>query len=234
MFFQTFERFWTARGMQWLGRLATLGMLAVLAWLCARIFWSLSTAATPEPSVAIELDPARAAQAVAARHLFGEAASPAANTAVAQSSALPDITLRGVIAPVRPGQPAVAVLAIAGKASISVREGEEAMPGVSLHRVLARQVELKHNGQIQSLALPEKGKTGAEKSPGPASASPGASPQNVAPQATPTQGTAPQTAAAQSTASQNSPTQNTTPQNTAAQSPAPQDTGRRARQRSTE
>jgi hypothetical protein len=114
----------------------------------------------------METDAARAAQTVAAQHLFGEPAAPKA--AIAPAQALPDITLRGVIAASGPRQPAVAVLAIGGKPSISVREGEEVMPGVSLRRVLARQVELErsgHSGQIQSLSLPESRKPGAQTPP---------------------------------------------------------------------
>jgi type II secretion system (T2SS) protein C len=129
-------------------------MLALLAWLGASIFWALTAPATPEPVVGIEVDPGRTAQAVAARHLFGEAPPPGA--AVAQASAPTDIKLQGVIAPTRPGQPAVAVLAIAGKPSVSIREGDDVMPGVRVNRVFAREVELKRDGQIQSLHLPDR------------------------------------------------------------------------------
>jgi hypothetical protein len=159
MFSLRFWRFTPARALHWAGWLATLAMLALLAWLGARVFWSLYTPATAAPVVVMETDAARAAQTVAAQHLFGEPA--AAKAAIAQPQALPDITLRGVIAASGPRQPAVAVLAIGGKPSISVREGEEVMPGVSLRRVLARQVELERSGQVQSLSLPESRKPGA-------------------------------------------------------------------------
>ncbi|HSQ04459.1 MAG TPA: type II secretion system protein N [Burkholderiales bacterium] len=140
--------------MKWLSAAATLAMLALLAWLGASIFWRLTTPATVEPVVAIETNPARIAQTVTARHLFGEAPPPSA--VLAKGKAPTDIKLRGVIAPSRPGQPAVAVLSIGGKASISVREGEEPVPGITLHRVFAREVEIKRNGQIQSLSLPDR------------------------------------------------------------------------------
>ncbi len=149
-----FARVPAARAVRWLGIIATLVMLALLAWLGAGIFWSLRTPSTPEPVLAVETDPARAAQTIASRHLFGEA--PAAGAAVAKARILPDIKLRGVIAATRPGQPAVAVLAIGGKTSVSIREGDEAAPGVTVHRVYARTVELKRDGVVQSLSLPDR------------------------------------------------------------------------------
>ena len=157
-----FARFSTARTLRWLGWLASLAMLALLAWLGARMFWSLTTPATPEPPTAIELDPARAAQTITAHHPFGEA--PAKTAVAAQRAAPADIALRGVIAAARPGQPSVAVIAIGGKAPVSVREGDEAAPGVSVHRVLARQVEIRRDGQILSLSLPDKDKPSTDRS----------------------------------------------------------------------
>jgi len=138
-------------------------MLALLAWLGAGIFWSIRTPSTPVPVVAIETDPARAAQTIAAHHLFGEA--PAAGAAIAKARILPDIKLRGVIAATRPGQPAVAVLAIGGKASVSIREGDEAVPGVTVHRVYARAVELERDGEVQSLSLPDRQPAAASQQP---------------------------------------------------------------------
>jgi general secretion pathway protein C len=154
-----------ARLLQWSGALALAAMIAMLAWLGANIFWSLTTPATPTPVVAIETDPVRAAQSITARHLFGEA--PQAGAAVVKAVVLPDITLRGVVAPSRPGRPGIAVLAVAGKPPISVREGEEVVPGVTLHRVLPRSVELERGRQVQSLALPERA-TPAQPAPPPA------------------------------------------------------------------
>ncbi|MGE5524398.1 MAG: type II secretion system protein N [Rhodospirillaceae bacterium] len=138
---------------QWLGVLALVGMLALLAWLAASIFWSLTGPAVAPPVVAIETDPARAAQGIAARHLFGEASEAGA---VVKAVGVPDIALRGVVAPTREGRPGVAVLAVTGKPPISVREGDEIVPGVTLHRVLPRSVELERGRQVQTLSLPER------------------------------------------------------------------------------
>jgi len=154
------ETAWRALG--WLATLATVGLLA---WTAASIFWSLTAPATPEPAVGLEVDPQRAAQSIASRHPFGEAPAVQANTPAAQRSTPGDIALRGVIAPMQKGQPAVAVLAIAGKPAISVREGEEAMPGIIVHRVHAREVEIKRDGQIQSITLPDRTKAGTDKPP---------------------------------------------------------------------
>ena len=153
-----------ARVAQWAGILATIAMLALLAWLGARIFWSITTPVASPPVVAIETDPARAAQAVASRHLFGEAPLPGA---AVKAVVLPDITLRGVVAPSREGRPGVAVLTVAGKPPISVREGEEVVPGVVLHRVLPRSIELERGRQVQTISLPERS-TPAAPPPAPA------------------------------------------------------------------
>jgi general secretion pathway protein C len=160
-----FPRLPSARLIQWAGALATLAMLAVLAWLGATVFWSLNTPTTVPPPVAIETDPVRAAQSITGRHLFGEAPAAPARPVVAKATVLPDLTLRGVVAPSRPGQAGAAVLAIAGKPAIAVREGEEVAPGVKLTRVLPGSVEIERDGQSQTLALAERGKS--QPSPNP-------------------------------------------------------------------
>ncbi|MGZ8267385.1 MAG: type II secretion system protein N [Burkholderiales bacterium] len=157
-----------ARLVKWAGMLATLAMLAMLAWLGARVFWSLNTPTTVAPPVGIETDPVRAAQSIAARHLFGEA--PATAPVVLKAAALPDIVLRGVIAPSQPGRPGAAVLTIAGKPAVAVRAGEEVAPGAKLVRVLPGSVEIERSGHVQTLSLADRGKAqtpraGAEARP---------------------------------------------------------------------
>lgn len=141
--------------MPWLGRLATLAMLALLAWLCAGIYWSLTAPATPRPASDIDTDPQRVVQALVSRHLFG---LPAPTAAATTAAAPTDIRLTGVIAAQAEGQPAYALLAIEGKPAQVVREGDEMAPGVTLKRVLPREVEIARGGQTQTLSLPEKGK----------------------------------------------------------------------------
>jgi len=137
----------------WLGRLAALGMLALLAWMGASIFWSLSAPQTIRPTPQIETDPQLSAQSISARHLFGASLAPAA-----VASAPVDIRLSGVVAAQRQGERAYALLASEGKPPQLVREGEEVSPGVILQRVLPRQVELLRGGRTQILILPEHGK----------------------------------------------------------------------------
>ena len=138
----------------WLGRLATLLMLAVLAWMGTNIFWRVTTKETlssvPPASLGAEADPRRAAQVLVARHLFGEIAS-----GPSMAAAPTDIRLSGVIATPQPGQTAMAFLALEGKPAVAVRVGEEVAPGITLKHVEPRQVELSRNGQVQVLTLPE-------------------------------------------------------------------------------
>jgi general secretion pathway protein C len=145
------------RAIPWLGKLATLAVIALLAWLGARLFWSLTAPATPEPAIAVDTDPSSVAQTIAARHLFGEAPAQETTGAIAKSAA--NIKLLGVVAPVRRGQIAIAILSSQGKPAVAVRVGEEILPGVVLHRVLPRSVEIDQAGRILLLTLPEVGKT---------------------------------------------------------------------------
>jgi len=142
----------TARLLPWLGGVAALLMLALLAWLGANIFWTLNAPESLRPSAAIETDLQRVLPALTERHLFG------IHQVVASSSAPSNIRLNGVIAAQRPGHSAYALLVIEGKSAQLVREGEEIAPGITLQRVLARQVEILRGGQPQILSLPESAK----------------------------------------------------------------------------
>jgi len=132
-----------------------MAMIALLAWLGARVFWNLTAPATPEPAMVMDTDASRVAQAVAARHLFGEA--PVQGGADARLEA--NLKLHGVFAPATRGQIAIAILSSKGKPALAVRVGEEVLPGMTLHRVLPRSVEIDQGGQILLLTLPERGKT---------------------------------------------------------------------------
>jgi len=145
------------RAIPWLGKLATIAIIALLAWLGARLFWNLTVPATAEPAIVVDTDPSGVAQMIAARHLFGEAPAQVTAGNVARSAA--DIKLHGVVAPARPGHTAIAILSSKGKPAVAIRLGEEILPGVTLHRVLPRSVEIDQGGQILLLTLPERGKT---------------------------------------------------------------------------
>ncbi len=144
------------RALQWLGKLATIAIIAGLAWLGARVFWNLTAPTTPEPAMVIDTDPLRVAQAVAARHLFGVA--PAVTRGAGARSEF-NLKLHGVVAPAGRGQIAIAILSSKGKPAVAVRVGDEVLPGVTLHRVLPRSVEIDQEGQILLLSLPELGKS---------------------------------------------------------------------------
>jgi hypothetical protein len=135
--------------MPWLGGTAALIMLALLAWLGATIFWTLTAPESVRPSAPIDTDLQRTVPALTERHLFG------VYLVAAPASAPSNIRLNGVIAAQRPGHGAYALLAIEGKPAQLVREGDEIAPGMTLQRVLSRQVEILRGGQTQTLALPE-------------------------------------------------------------------------------
>lgn len=153
------------RALPWLGRFATLVMIALLAWLGARVFWSLGRPATPAPAMVVDTDALRISKSLAARHLFGEARESPVR--VAQEKVVADLKLQGVFAPTKPGQDAFAILSSQGKPAVAVREGDEILPGVVLHRVLAQSVEINRDGQIVSLSFPETKKSiGSKALPG--------------------------------------------------------------------
>jgi len=155
--FSSFVSSYAPRAITWLGRVATVVVIALVAWLGAHVFWTLTTPATPEPAPAVDTDPARAAQAVIARHVFGEAPAQAIRTG--GTAGATDARLYGVVAPSGKGRAGIAIVSVQGKPAVAFREGEEIASGVTLHRVLARSVEISQGGAIQVLTLPERGKT---------------------------------------------------------------------------
>lgn len=149
----------SARAMTWIGRLASLGMLALLAWLAAHIYWRLTVAEPPPSMLAAETDPPRAAARISSHHLFGVAADTevaASNVATPIATPALNIQLKGAIAAQRPGERAYAVLVIEGEPAQVVREGDDVAPGITLQRVLTREVELLRGGRVQVLHLPER------------------------------------------------------------------------------
>jgi hypothetical protein len=141
----------------WIGRVAAVAMLALLGWLGASIFWTLQAPQSASPSAVMETDVQRAQQTIVKRHLFGVYVA-----AAAAAAAPSNIRLTGVIAGQRAGQRAYALITVEGKAAQLVREGEEIAPGITLQRVLARQVEIQRGGQSQTLNLPESGKAATD------------------------------------------------------------------------
>jgi len=152
----TYMSSYAPRAISWLGRLATLAVIALLAWTGARVFWTLTAPVTPDPAIAVDTEPTRVAQAVAGRHVFGEA--PVAAIGMTGAAAT-NVKLFGVVARGANGRAGIAIISVQGKPAAAFREGEEIASGVMLHRVLVRSVEISQGGAIQVLTLPERGKT---------------------------------------------------------------------------
>ena len=145
------------RLLSWLGGMAALAALALLGWFGAGIFWKLTTPLTTEPAIAVDTDPMRSANAVAAKHLFGEA--PVQKGIAVASLVASDIKLFGVVAAGRKDRPGVAIVSVKGKPPVAIREGDEVTPGVIVQRVLVRSVEISSARGTQVLSLPERGKS---------------------------------------------------------------------------
>ena len=153
--FSSFLSSLAPRVIAWLGWLATLAAIVLFGWIVAGVFWELAAPYAPEPVLAVDTDPARVAQTVAARHIFGDARADV-TTAVTN---VVGVKLFGVVAPTGRTRVGIAILSVQGKPAVAVREGEEIADGVRLQRVLARSVEISRGGQVQELALPDRGKT---------------------------------------------------------------------------
>jgi len=131
--------------------LATLAALALLGLVLAYWTW-LSMAPRPEPRAPalaggnLRLEPAY--------RLFG--AAPQAATAAAPTGVA--MELLGVVAASR-GNPGYAVLQLAAKRVVAVREGELIEPGVTLAEVYPHHVVLERGGARETLAFPQKGQS---------------------------------------------------------------------------
>jgi hypothetical protein len=60
------------RAIPWLGKLATIAIIALLAWLGAQLFWNLTVPTPSEPAIVVDTDPSGVAQMIAARHLLAK------------------------------------------------------------------------------------------------------------------------------------------------------------------
>ena len=100
--------------------------LAVTAWVAADLFWRFSAPSAPALPVASLADPQAAAQAIASRHLMGQAAAGSTAAAPVQPGRY---ALQAVVtgSGKRPGW---AVISVDGGAQQGVVEGQEFRPGV--------------------------------------------------------------------------------------------------------
>ena len=137
--------------------------LAMTAWVAADLFWRFSAPRPPALPVASLADPQAAAQAIASRHLMGNAATGTAGPAVAAPGRY---ALQAVVTG-SGGRPGWAVLSIDGGPQQGVVEGQEFHPGVRLARVLADSIQITTGGGTQTVSLTERGSLGTPPGNGP-------------------------------------------------------------------
>ncbi|MBL0284187.1 MAG: hypothetical protein IPQ01_10000 [Zoogloea sp.] len=151
-----------------LGPMLAWGLaLAVTAWVAADLFWRFSAPSAPALPVASLADPQAAAQAIASRHLMGQAAAGSTAAAPVQPGRY---ALQAVVtgSGKRPGW---AVISVDGGAQQGIVEGQEVRPGVTLALVKGDSVELSIGGARQTIRLAERaGIDGSAPIPAPASA----------------------------------------------------------------
>jgi general secretion pathway protein C len=129
-----------------------LTALFVLTWLSAQWFWRANApapVALPTQSVS---DPLLAAQAIASRHLMGE--SQLAKPGIA-TQANSQFQLVGSMTASK-GRKGFAVIAEDGKLPVSVVEGEELSPGITLSKVFPNKVEITRQGRIETIEINDK------------------------------------------------------------------------------
>ena len=145
--------------------LAWAAALSVTAWVGADLFWRFSAPRAPALPVASPSDPQLAAQAIASRHLMGNAAS-GTGTAGPVVAAPGRYALQAVVTG-SGGRPGWAVLSIDGGPQQGVVEGQELHPGVRLARVLADSIQISTGGGTQTVNLTERGSLGTPPGNGP-------------------------------------------------------------------
>lgn len=162
--------------------LAWAAALSVTAWVGADLFWRFSAPRPPALPVASPSDPQLAAQAIASRHLMGNAATRP-GTAGPAVAAPGRYALQAVVTG-SGGRPGWAVLTIDGGPQQGIVEGQELHPGVRLARVLADSIQITAGGGTQTVRLTERGSPGTPPGNGPVPAGIGQLPPLQAPSIT--------------------------------------------------
>jgi len=158
--------------------LAWLVAVLVVAWVLSGWLWQFAAPdPAPAPAVASILEHQAAAQAIATRHLLGQASAGGDNGRGSANSV--HWQLLGAMT----GSPEAAGFAILvedGKQAIPAVEGETFMPGVTLEKVLPGAVRLKIGERVETIEIkeskasspPTKADTVAPNPPEPPRASP--------------------------------------------------------------
>lgn len=137
-------------GSRTLSALAWLLALALCAALAVDLLWRLATPRPPALPVAMPVDPQQAAEAIASRHLMGQAGAAATGTVTATVTGR--FVLRAVVTGSK-GRPGWAVIATDGAAQQGYVEGQSVEAGISLARVGEDHVELAEGARRHTLKL---------------------------------------------------------------------------------
>lgn len=136
---------WRAK---WIGRALMLFAVVLGLWLAAGVFWQLTTPAVRPLVPEFNATPSHQANALTARHLFGEATAGT----LASVAAASDFVLRGVIADHRKQQ-GFAIIVVDGQAPVTVAEGKDIRPGVRLEKIYPNRIEISRQGVREAVLL---------------------------------------------------------------------------------
>ena len=126
----------------------------VVGWIAAGWYWQALSPVAVSPAPSPASDPLAASRAVASRHLMGEVQprEAAASGTAAAPTGLPKFRLLGAMTSSAQNT-GFAVLAEEGKRAISVLEGEEVVPGVTLQAVRPESVVLTQGARSVEIPL---------------------------------------------------------------------------------
>jgi general secretion pathway protein C len=160
----------------------TVILILVLAWLLADLTWSFvprkqdpaAAQAAAMPAAARQVDAAD----VAAKHLFGNAAAPAANPANAPDTTLA-LTLHGIVAGKRAADSRALIVANGDEQPYAI--GAQLPGGAVIRSIYPDRVLLERDGRVEALRLPKIGDSGGglATTPQPTLRGQSAPPQNL-------------------------------------------------------
>lgn len=142
---------WLPRGRLLAGGIAVVWVLSLFlaAWIVSGWFWDRAAPAVASLPTAPLTDPVVAAQAIAAKHLMGEAK---AQSGGADAPRPKSYRLLGLMT-ASDKLPGFAILLANGKESLVVVEGDEIVPGLTLLKVLPDKVVIGREGSTETIAL---------------------------------------------------------------------------------
>ena len=129
-----------------------LAALFILSWISSQWFWRANAPAPVVLPTQTLSDPLLAAQAIVSRHLMGESQQ------TKQGPSSPSNSQYQLIGSMTASKhrKGFAVIVEEGKSPVSVVEGEELAPGITLSKVFPNKVELNRQGHIEFLEMNDK------------------------------------------------------------------------------